>query len=53
MLGTFLHFLFDLRGQSVIAALFLAVNESIWEHMKLMYYPMLLFAWLEGHFWGK
>ena len=33
--GTFLHFLFDLSGQSVIAALFSAVNESIWEHMKL------------------
>lgn len=51
--GTFLHFLFDLSGQSIIAALFSAVNESIWEHMKLIYYPMLLFAFIENHFWGK
>ena len=51
--GTFLHFLFDLSGQNVIAALFSAVNESIWEHMKLIYYPMLLFASMESRFWGK
>lgn len=51
--GTFLHFLYDLSGHSVIAALFSAVNESIWEHMKLIYYPMLLFALVEYHFWGN
>lgn len=53
ILGTFLHFLFDLSSQSVIAAIFSAVNESIWEHMKLIYYPMLLFALIEFCFWGK
>lgn len=51
--GTFLHFLFDLSGQSVIAALFSAVNESIWEHMKLIYWPMVLFALIESRFWEK
>ena len=53
MLGTFLHFLFDLSGQSVAAALVSAVNESIWEHMKLIYYPTLLFTLVEYRFWGK
>lgn len=53
ILGTFLHFLFDLSGQSLIAAIFSAVNESIWEHMKLIYYPMLLFALIEYRFGGK
>lgn len=52
-LGTFLHFLFDLSGQSIIAALFSAVNESIWEHMKLLYYPMFLFAFIESRFLGQ
>ena len=52
-LGTFLHFLFELTGGSVIAALFSAVNESIWEHMKLLFYPMVLFAWIEYRAWGK
>ena len=53
VLGTLLHFLFDWTGGSVIAALFSAVNESIWEHMKLLFYPMLLFAGIEYRFWGK
>ena len=51
--GTFLHFLFDLSGGSTAAALFSAVNESIWEHIKLIYYPMLLFSLLEYGVWGK
>lgn len=53
VLGTFLHFLFDLTGGSVLAALFSAVNESIWEHMKLLFYPMILFALVEYFVWGK
>lgn len=52
-LGTFLHFLFDLSGGSIAAALVSAVNESIWEHMKLLFYPMMLFAWWEYRVWGK
>ena len=53
ILGTFLHFLFDLAGGCLWAGLFSAVNESIWEHMKLLFYPMALFALLEFLFWGK
>ena len=53
ILGTFLHFLFDLTGGSLWAGLFSAVNESIWEHMKLLFYPMALFALIEYRFWGK
>lgn len=53
ILGTLLHFLFDWTGGSVLAALFSAVNESIWEHMKLLYYPMLLFAMAEYRAWGR
>lgn len=52
-LGTFLHFLFDLSGQSVVASLFSAVNESIWEHMKLIYFPMLLFGLIEYFLRGR
>ena len=51
--GTLLHFLFDITGQSLPAALISAVNESIWEHMKLLFYPMVLFAWLERRSAGK
>lgn len=44
VVGTLLHFLYDWSGESRIAGLFSAVNESIWEHMKLVYFPMFLFA---------
>ena len=51
--GTLLHFLFDWTRGNVVAALFSAVNESIWEHCKLLFYPMFLFAWIEHGVWGK
>lgn len=53
LLGTFLHFLFDLTDGNIIAALFSAVNESIWEHMKLLFYPMVIFSLFEYFSWGK
>lgn len=53
VVGTLLHFLFDWTGGNVIAALFSAVNESIWEHMKLLFYPMAAFAVVEYFYWGK
>lgn len=53
VVGTLLHFLFDWTGGSTIAALFSAVNESIWEHLKLLFYPMLAFAFIEYWAWGK
>lgn len=53
VMGTFLHFLFDLTEESVWSALFSAVNESIWEHMKLLFYPMVIVALAEYFIWGK
>lgn len=38
--GTCLHFLYDLIP-CVITAPFAPVNESIWEHLKLIYWPYL------------
>lgn len=42
VLGTLWHFLYDWTGRGAIAALFFPVNESTWEHMKLIFFPMLL-----------
>ena len=53
VLGTILHFLFDWTGGNGAAALFSAVNESVWEHMKLLFYPMLLYAILSYGRWGR
>ena len=40
ILGTLLHFTYEWSGENPIIALFSAVNESIWEHLKLAFYPM-------------
>lgn len=52
LLGTLLHFFFEWTGGSIYAALISAVNESIWEHTKLLYYPLLVFAQAEYRAWG-
>ena len=51
--GTLLHFLFDWTGGRETVALFSAVNESIWEHLKLLFYPMVVFAVVEYFLWGR
>ena len=42
--GTILHFLYDWTNKSILIAPFSGVNESTWEHMKLLYFPLLVFA---------
>ena len=48
--GTLLHFLYDLLGGAAWVAPFSGVNESTWEHMKLLFWPMLLFAVAQSFF---
>ena len=49
-LGTVLHFLYELSGEAVWIAPFSGVNESTWEHMKLLFWPMFAFAVVEWIF---
>ena len=48
--GTILHFLYDWLENSIWIAPFSGVNESTWEHMKLLFWPMLIFAIAESFF---
>lgn len=48
IIGTLSHFLYDWTGQNVLVGLFTPVNESVWEHMKLAFFPMLLYIFLEN-----
>lgn len=53
VLGTILHFTFEWSGFNKIVGAFSAVNESTWEHLKLLYFPMLL-SLVFGYFYiGK
>ena len=50
LLGTLLHFLYDWLSGSPLVAPFSGVNESTWEHMKLLFWPMLIYAAVQSFF---
>ena len=48
VLGTLLHFAYDFSGNNFIVGLFTPINESIWEHTKLTFFPMLIYTIFAG-----
>lgn len=44
VLGTLFHFAYEWSGNNTFVGLFTPVNESVWEHTKLIFFPMLLFG---------
>ena len=53
ILGTLLHFTYEWSGNNLFVGSFSAVNESIWEHLKLVFYPMLIAMIIEYFFVKK
>lgn len=53
LVGSSLHFLFELSGDNILVGFFAAVNESVWEHSKMLVLPMILFWSLYYLFKGK
>ena len=48
LVGAALHFTFELSDfSSNVVAYFSAVNESTWEHLKMVFFPGLVFALIE------
>ena len=48
--GTLLHFLYEWLGGAAWIAPFSGVNESTWEHMKLLFWPMFIYAIVQSFF---
>ncbi len=48
--GTLLHFLYDWLDKALWIAPFSGVNESTFEHMKLLFWPMFIFAVVQSFF---
>ena len=48
--GTLLHFLYDWLGESTLVAPFSGINESTWEHMKLLFWPTFIFSIVQSFF---
>ena len=47
LIATFLHFVYDLSGGSTLSILFGAVNESVWEHIKIFAVGYVVWALIE------
>ncbi|MFA7572676.1 MAG: DUF6512 family protein [Lutispora sp.] len=50
VVGSVLHFTYEWSGNSPIVGAFSAVNESVWEHLKLGYWSMIFFCLIEYPF---
>ena len=44
ILGTIGHFIYRFTGNNPVAGVFFPVNESVWEHLKLIFYPTLIYS---------
>ena len=42
VLGALLHFTYEWSGENPFIAIFSSVNESVWEHLKLLFFPMVI-----------
>jgi hypothetical protein len=50
ILGSVLHFVFDWSGNWAPVGVIAAVNESVWEHFKIAFWPALFYAIFEYPF---
>ncbi len=50
IVGSVLHFVFEWAGGWEPVGVIAAVNESVWEHFKIAFWPALLYAILEYPF---
>ena len=50
IVGSLLHYTYEWSGKSPIVGAFSAINESVWEHLKLGYFPLTFFILIEYWF---
>ncbi len=51
--GALSHFVYEWSGESRPVGYFFAVNESTWEHLKLLFFPTILYSIIEYIFVKK
>ena len=50
VVGTVGHFLYEWTSHNMFIGYFFPINESTWEHLKLLFFPTLLFSIIEYNF---
>lgn len=53
ILGTILHFTYNWSNKNIIIGFFSPINESTWEHLKMIITPMIIFSVFEYYLYGK
>ena len=53
ILGAISHFVYEWSGKNQILGYFFAVNESTWEHLKLLFFPTVALSFIEYIFVKK
>lgn len=51
--GTVNHFLYELSGNNTVVGLFVPINESVWEHLKLLFFPFVFLCIVEFVLYGR
>ena len=51
--GVLLHFTFEWFNNNALIGTFSPINESIWEHLKLLFFPMLITTIIVYFYAGK
>ena len=52
LIGTLLHFTYELSNHNKFVAIFSAVNESTWEHIKICLTATMLWSLYDGYVFG-
>ncbi len=52
-LGVLFHFLYQWTNENIVVGLFTPINESTWEHLKLLFFPMIIVTIIEVVFMKK
>lgn len=52
ILGVLFHFVYGWSGENRLLGFFVPVNESTWEHLKLIFYPIALVSTIEYYLSG-
>lgn len=50
LIGAVMHFAYGLLWENPIVGLFAPINESVWEHAKMVLWPVILW-WVLYYFW--
>lgn len=53
VVGTVMHYIYDWSNGNKFIAIFGSVNESVWEHLKLIFWPMFFFMIAEYFKYGN